>query len=302
MVRSQGRRRAITNLFGWLFVLPFLGAFLVFAVYPLLFSVSLSFTEFGGIRDPIFIAFDNFRALMNDNVFKLSIFNTFWIWITCFVFQVVVAMVLAGLLTYGRVKGRQVWMSLFYFPNLVSSAVMALLFANLFNTDVGVINVFLRGADIINEPIAFMGNRWITRAIVSFIIFIQYFGVFVIYMSTTMNSIPTEIYESALVDGCKGWKAFTHITLPLMRPILFFIFVTSIVGGMQIFEQPYLLTDTTGAPANTTTTLMMYVYRTAFQYHRLGYSAAVAMITLLIILLLAGLVSILNAYLKRKYI
>jgi len=121
-------------------------------------------------------------------------------------------------------------------------------------------------------------------------------------MSTTMNSIPVEIYESALVDGCKGRKAFTHITLPLMRPILFFIFVTSIVGGMQIFEQPYLLTGTTGAPANTTTTLMMYVYRTAFVYHRLGYSASVAMVTLVIILVLAGFVSIINAYLKRKYI
>lgn len=299
---NQRFQQNYTHIIGWLFVAPFLIAFLVFAIYPLFYSLYLSLTDFSGFGKMNLVWFQNFKDLARDSIFKKAVFNTLYIWLTCFFFQVLIALVLSGIVTYSRIRGKQLWISLFFFPNLVSAAVMAMLFTVFFSKEVGVINVFLKDIGVINESIIFLGNKWRARAIISLIIWIQYYGVFVIYLSTAIRSISKDIYDSALVDGCSGWKAFSQITLPLLRPILYFIFITSVVGGMQIFEQPYLLTVRSGGPSNSTTTLMMYVYRQAFEYQRLGYAAAIAFCTLIIIIAGTSAVSLWNRHLKNKYI
>lgn len=297
---KKSRLYRYVEINGWLFVTPFIIIFLVFNVYPLFYSISLSMTDYKGFGDAIFIGMQNFRLLLNDAIFKRAIFNTLYIWIVCFIFQVIVALVLSAIITNSRIKGKRIWMALYFFPNLVSSAIIGMVFALLFSKDVGLVNNFLKSVGVMNESFPWLGGQWTARGLVSFIVFIQFYGVFIMYMTATMSNIPRELYDAGKVDGLSDTQCFFKITLPLMRPILYFIFVTSIVGGMQIFEQPFLLTG--GGPNNTTTTLMIYVYRQAFSYFNYGYAAAVGVYALVIVIIGVLIVTAFNRYYEKKYI
>ncbi len=290
------------NIWGLIFVTPFLLVFLSFQIYPILYSFYLGFTEYSGFTNARFIGLGNFQKLFYDPVFKLAVFNTFYIWIVCFVFQLLSAFYFSGIFHYMKIKGLKIWHAIFYFPNLVSSAAIALIFLNLFSRDSGLINSLFVHLGYQGESISWMGNKWTARGIVSLMIWMQFFGVFILYISSAIAAIPSSLFESANIDGCTPFKAFLLITLPILRPIIFYILVTSLVGGLQIFEQPYLLTAGTGSPEDSLTTMIFYLYRKAFYANQMGYGASVGIILFFLILLGTGGINRANKFFKEKYI
>jgi ABC-type sugar transport system permease subunit len=251
------------NSTGYMFIAPFIVGFLVFGLYPVINTFALSFTDATLMsRSSHVVWLDNFKRLFADEVFIRAVGNTWLIWILNFIPQIGIALLLSALFTNARLKIKAigVWRALFFLPNLLMPAAVAALFNALF-AYYGPANQLLVRSDILPEAMRFLENIWITRGLVIFIQWWTWFGQTIIIVMAGMTSIPISLYEAAMVDGASAWQMFRKITLPLLRPILIFVFVTSLVGGMQMFDIPFLLTDGRGSPLSSiqTNNILMYM-------------------------------------------
>jgi multiple sugar transport system permease protein len=270
------------NYYGYFFIAPFIIAFLIFGLYPLYNTLSLSFTDYTLMtRKGEYIGFQNFTILFEDDFFWKAIGNTWLIWLLNFIPQIGVALLLSAWFTNNRLKIKAVgiWRAIYYLPNLLIPVVIAALF-NSFFSFYGPINQFLVRVGYQSEAVHFLQNVEVTRAIVIFIQWWMWFGQTIIIVMAGMTSIPVHLYEAAMVDGASATQMFRRITLPLLKPILIFIFVTSLVGGMQMFDIPYLLTDGRGAPSSSimTNNILMYMKFASSRGH-IGAASAVAVLT-----------------------
>ena len=270
------------NYYGYFFIAPFIIAFLVFGLYPLYNTLSLSLTDYTLMtRKGEYIGLQNFTVLFADQLFLKAIGNTWLIWLLNFIPQIGVALLLSAWFTNNRlkIKGVGIWRAIFYLPNLLIPVVIAALF-NSFFSFYGPINQFMVRFGYQAEAVHYLQNVEITRAVVIFIQWWMWFGQTIIIVMAGMTSIPVHLYEAAMVDGASAAQMFRRITLPLLKPILIFIFVTSLVGGMQMFDIPYLLTDGRGAPSNSimTNNILMYMKFASSRGH-IGAASAVAVLT-----------------------
>lgn len=248
---------------GYWFIAPFVIGFLAFGLYPVLNTLGLSFTNTTLMSSlNKFIWFDNFKSLFKDEVFLRAVGNTWLIWILNFIPQIGIAMLLSVLFTSARLKIKAigVWRAIFFLPNLLMPAAVAALFHSMFDL-YGPVNQFMVRAGFLSEAMRYLENIWVTRGLVIFIQWWTWFGQTIIIVMAGMTSIPVHLYEAAMVDGASVWQMFRKITLPLLKPILIFIFVTSLVGGMQMFDIPFLLTDGRGSPQSSiqTNNILMYM-------------------------------------------
>lgn len=248
--------------YGYFFIAPFIIGFLLFGLYPVYNTLALSFTNTTlMVRQGDFIGLDNFTRLFADNFFMKAVGNTWLIWMMNFIPQIGVAMLLSVWFTSPRLrlKGVGVWRALFYLPNLLMPAAIAGLFYSLFSY-YGPVNQMMVRSGFLPEAMHFLQNVPVTRGLVVFIQWWMWFGQTVIILMAGMTSIPVSLYEAAMVDGASGGQMFRRITLPLLKPILVYVFVTSLVGGMQLFDIPYLLTDGRGSPQSSilTNNVLMY--------------------------------------------
>jgi len=251
------------NSTGYLFLAPFIIGFLIFGLYPVINTLTLSFTDTTLMSGSShFIGINNFKRLFADDVFLRAVGNTWLIWILNFIPQVGIALLLSVLFTSARLKIKAigVWRAIFFLPNLLMPAAVAALFNALF-AYYGPANQFMVRAGFLSEAMRFLESIWVTRGLVVFIQWWTWFGQTLIILMAGMTSIPIPLYEAAMVDGASVWQMFTRITLPLLKPILIFIFVTSLVGGMQMFDIPFLLTDGRGSPLSSiqTNNILMYM-------------------------------------------
>ncbi len=194
-----------------------------------------------------------------------------------------------------RIRGAGVWRALFYLPNLLMPASIAALFFSLFSF-YGPVNQILVRTGLIPEALDFLQNITITRGLVAFIQWWMWFGQTIIIVMAGMTSIPISLYEAAMVDGASATQMFRRITLPLLKPVLVFIFVTSLVGGMQLFDIPYLLTDGRGSPSSSimTNNILMYMKFSSSKGH-IGAASSVGVL----IFLMTSVCSLLIFYLLR---
>ena len=248
---------------GYLFLAPFIIGFLIFGLYPVLNTLGLSFTNTTLMSSKSdFVWFDNFKKLFADGVFLRAVGNTWLIWMLNFIPQIGIAMLLSVLFTSARLKIKAIgtWRALFFLPNLLMPAAVAALFNALF-AYYGPMNQFMVRAGFLSEAMRFLESISVTRGLVIFIQWWMWFGQTIIIVMAGMTSIPVQLYEAAMVDGASVWQMFRRITLPLLKPILIFIFVTSLVGGMQMFDIPFLLTDGRGSPLSSiqTNNILMYM-------------------------------------------
>lgn len=269
------------NYYGYLFIAPFIIGFLIFGLYPVYNTLALSFTDYTLMsRDGSFIGLRNFEVLFADQLFMKAIGNTWLIWILNFIPQVGAALLLSAWFTNVRlrIKAVGVWRAIFYLPNLIIPAVVAALFNSLF-AFYGPVNQFMVRAGFLGEAMHFLQDADITRGLVVFIQWWMWFGQTIIIVMAGMTSIPIHLYEAAMVDGASSAQMFRRITLPLLKPILIYIFVTSLVGGMQMFDIPYLLTDGRGAPSNSimTNNILMYMKFASSRGH-IGAASAVGVL------------------------
>ena len=285
--------------YGYLFVAPFIIGFLVFGLYPVVNTIVLSFTDRTLMSSSYsFIGLRNFQNLFADTTFTTAITNTWALWLMNFIPQLGIAFLLAIWFTNNRLKlkGIGIWRMIFYMPNLMMASAVAALFFSLFSF-YGPVNQFLVRSGFLAEAIDFTRRAAVMRGLVVFIQWWMWFGQTCILLMAAMTAISPSLYEAALVDGAGSFQMFRMITLPLIKPVLIYILVTSLVGGMQMFDIPYLLTDGRGSPHNSilTNTINMYMKFHSSKGH-IGAASSVG----LIVFLMTSVVALLIFFLLRE--
>lgn len=278
------------NRYGYYFLLPFFIAFLIFQLYPILYTIYLSFTDLSGWNTTSnFVGFKNYLSIIQNQLFKKSVGNTFILWIVNFIPQLGLALLLSAWFTNAKLKlkGSGFFKVVFYLPNVITAASVSVLFYALFSYPLGPVNMLLVKIGWIAEPYNFFQSTTATRLLVSFIQFWMWYGQTTIVLIAGILSINDSLFESARVDGATDGQIFRHITLPLLKPILLYTMVTSLIGGLQIFDIPYLLTK--GGPNSSVLTMTMYIYQQAFSGNRNFYLAATASVILLLISIVLSL-------------
>lgn len=273
------------DYYGYIFTLPYILIFLVFNLYPLIYTFYLSFTDATIMSEKYsFVGFENYKKLFEDDFFTKSVVNTWKIWLANFIPQLLIAMILSVWFLNERLKIRYIgfWRTVYYLPNILMPAAVAALFATLFSL-YGPVNQIAIRLGLIDQPYEFFRNPGLTQAIVAFIQWWMWFGITILYLMAGMSSISPSLYESALVDGATSFEMFTKITLPLLKPVLTYVLVTSLAGGMQMFDIPFLLTDGRGSPDGAIMTMSVLMYN-KFSSSRgyIGAGSAVAVMIFII--------------------
>ena len=276
MIARKSEARA-----GYLFAMPWIIGFGVFLAYPIFASIYFSFTEYSVLKPPLWTGTDNYKALVSDEVFWKSLLNTLYFAVLFIPVATFVALGLALLLNT-KVKFLSIYRTVFFVPSLVPVVSLVILWIWLFNGEYGLINVVLGwvgidGPNWLGEP------AWSKPAI----ILMSTWGVgnaMVIYLAG-LQEVPKTLYDAADIDGASPWKKTLHVTLPLISPVILFNVIMSIIASLQIFTQPYIMSET-GSPARSIYFYSMYLFDNAFKFHKMGYASAMAWIMFIIIFLL----------------
>ena len=282
--------------YGYIFSLPFVVAFILFTLYPIIFTVFLGFTDFKGLTttEMHFLAsnpFENFQnVLKSGSTFYTALGNTIMIWGWNFLPQILLALLLAAIFTNTRnkVKGQGFFKVVFYMPNIITAATVAILFGALFGYPMGPMNDFFKTFGLSAEPVNFLQNKWVARGVVSFIQFWMWYGYTMIVLISGILGISPELYEAADIDGASTIQQFFYVTLPNLRTILIYTLITSMIGGLTMFDIPFLLVSKSG-PNNATLTTSVFIYNQAFSGAYLYNKASAASI---IMFILIGILSV----------
>ena len=266
----------------YLFILPFFISFLTFGIYPIFYSFYISFQSY----DPLslkmsYVGLANYERLVTSSFFWDSVKNTIQIWLFSIIPQLTIAMILSLILNERWVKGKNALRSIFYFPNLITPITIGMLFTLLFGYPGGTVNNVMTSLGLFNEAIDFKNVPILAKAVGGIAICWQNFGYNIIFITAGLHSISADVYEAAEVDGANAWHRITKITLPLLKPIMLYIMITSIIGGLQIFDIPKMLFR--DGAANATRTMVLYMYESAFDKWQFGYGAAAAYVIAMII-------------------
>ena len=278
--------------YGYLFIAPFWIIFLIFSIYPVALTFYYSFTNYTGSGTAEVIGLANYTRLLTDSYFVEAFFNTWKIWGINFVLQIGLALVLALIFSDMRMKlkGLAFFRSIFYLPNLITISSVALLFGILLDWQHGSLNMILLNIGLISEPINWLNEPATAQLSVSLILTWMWFGHSFIVVMAGVSGISKDYYEAALIDGANRWQTFTKITIPLLKPILLYIMITSLIGGLQLFDLPMLLTDGIGSPDGSLNTMVLYLYNQAFKFNNYGYASAVAYGLFVITLIFSAIV------------
>ncbi len=264
MKRSEKRKKGVSYAkWGYIFLLPFFIIYFLFSLIPLVntFWNSLFENYMSGLNQigPTFVGLENFKTIITPDLLKYA-GNTLILWLLGFIPQIIVSLVLAVWLTDGamRVKGKGFFKTVIYMPNLIMAAAFSMLFFALFS-DIGPINNILVSTGILHEPLRFLSNVWWTRSLVAIMGFLMWYGNTTILLMVAVLGVDKSIYEAARMDGATTFKIFRQITVPLISPVLVYVFITSMIGGIQSFDVPQILTGGSGGPNRTSMTLIMYL-------------------------------------------
>ena len=279
------KKRKDVNRYGYFFIAPFFIGVMVFVLYPMLDSLRTSLTDWQGFGEMNFVGLENYADILQNELFYKTIKNTVLVWIVGSIPQIVVALVIASVINTKWFRGKGLFKVFYFLPNIVTAVFMGLLFSFLFEWQGGVVNMILVDWGWISEPIRYHSSPTWMLLICSGAVFLQWFGYQMIMIDSGMTGISRDIYEAAEVDGARGVKTFFYITMPLIRPILLYIVVTSLIGGFRLFDIPYALTGGSGDPMKSLLSMDMYLVNTAFEQSRYGYGAALGFLYCLVILL-----------------
>lgn len=276
MLKSHRNRLPNKTWYGYLFVAPFFIVFAIFGLYPILYTFFLSFQKWDGLAPMQSMGLGNFTRLINDRVFYQTIGNTLRIWVVNFIPQILTALVLSAIFTFNKVRGMKFFRAAFYLPNLITAASVGLLFSLLFNGDKSLVNHLLTTIGVADAPYDFFNNATFTSSLVSYIQWWMWFGYTTVILMAGITTIDPSIYDATMVDGATKWQTYHAVTLPLIRPTLIYMTITSVIGGMQLFDVPATLTNGQGNPRKAILTTAMYLYNQGFRNHNYGYASAVS--------------------------
>ena len=282
----QGRLRE--QLIGWGFALPFVIVFTLFMAGPILASAVLSFTDFGlrDLRNPLgtdFVGLANYQALLEDPKFRKAIVNTAYFVIVGVPLTLVLGLAAALALDRGIRRFRTLFRVGYYLPVVTSIVAIAVVWRFLLNPDQGLLNMLLAGIGI-NGP-AWLADPLLAMPSIIAMAAWRNLGLAMIVFLAGLQTIPAQLYEAASIDGAGRWQAFRSVTLPLLRPTILFLVVITTIGYLQLFEEPFVMTE--GGPLDQTLSISMYMYQQGFEFFNQGYAAAIAWILFILVAIVA---------------
>ncbi len=247
---------------GYIFLIPFFSVYTIFSFIPLVSTIYNSFFENyrSGLKQigPNFVGLENYVKLLSAPEIWKYLGNTLIMWIGGFIPQIVVALLLAYWFSDPslRLKGQRFFKTVIYMPNLIMASAFSMLFFALF-ADAGPVNQILLSLHIISEPFKFMNSVAASRILIMLMNFLMWFGNTTILLLAGMLGIDSSLYEAAEVDGANATQIFFRITMPILRPIFIYVLITSLIGGLQMYDVPQILTNGKGTPAGSTITVIM---------------------------------------------
>ena len=282
--------------YGYLFSLPFIIVFCLFNLYPTLYTAILGFTDCKGLGNTSWTflvdePFKNFQLVLNNPSFQIALKNTLKIWIMNFIPQITLALLLTAWFTSQRnkLKGQGMFKVIFYMPNIITAASVAILFNAIFGYPMGPANDLLQSLGLTDAPFNFAVSQTAAQWIVAFIQFWMWYGYTMIILISGVLGINPEIYEAAELDGANDFQMFMRITIPNLKTILLYTFITSMIGGLTMYDIPKLYAN--GGPDNATLTANIFIFNQAFQgsymYNR---AAAASMLMFVLIAICSGVV------------
>ena len=274
--RSALKRREAID--GYLFIAPWIIGFVVFVAGPMLGALALSFMEWDLFNDPVWVGFDNYQELADDDLVKKSLLNTMFYTFLSVPINLAVAL-MAALLLNAQIRGQAFFRTAFYLPAVMPAVANAVLWFYILNPEAGLANAalsrlglpesqWLFDADTAKPTFIFMGLWGIGNTMVIFLAGLQ--------------GVPASLYDAAHIDGANAWQRFRVVTIPMLSPVILFNLVLGVIGSFQIFTSAYLLTD--GGPNNSTLFSVLYLFRLGFEQFQMGYAAAFAWLIFAIIL------------------
>jgi cellobiose transport system permease protein len=283
------RRKSISYArYGYYFVIPFVVVFLIFSLYPTIYTAVLGFTDSKGMGNISwkFLSepFRNFETILDNKTFNTSVVNTFKIWIINFIPQILLALLLTAWFTSPsiRLRGKGAFKVMFYMPNIITAASIAILFRALFGYPTGPVNYLLQQLGIATSAIPFITLKAPSQYIVSFIQFWMWYGYTMIILISGVLGINPQIFEAADIDGASSTQTFFKVTLPNLRTILLYVLVTSMIGGLNMFDIPKVMLD--GGPDSATLTVSVFIYNQAFSGSFLYARASAASMLLFVVI------------------
>ena len=272
--RSQKKR-----LLPYLLVSPYLVFVIVFVVFPVLFCFFLTFNKWNIISPMKFIGTDNYSRLFHDRLFWKAIGNTLKFLLLHIPLQLIVSLFLAYLLNK-KIKAASFFRASFFMPVIVSGVVVTILWQQLLGYDSGLINRILMTMGA--TKIGWLVNPDVAIYSIAIMATWKNVGLYVILFLVGLQTVPPQYYEAAKMEGANRWQQFYYITLPMINPTIFMVVILSTIGGFSLFIEPYIMTG--GGPMNTTLSAVLYIYKQAFQYYNMGYSATLGFFYALMIM------------------
>jgi multiple sugar transport system permease protein len=278
------------DLIGWSFAAPFVILFGIFLALPILAAFAFSFTSFGlaDLENPMgttVVGVQNYLDLFSDAKFWKSLGNTVYFVVVGVPLTLALGLVIANALSRGITRFRTAFRVGYYLPVITSIVAIAVVWRFLLNPDVGLVNMLLRNVGI-------NGPNWLadpTLAMPSIILMAVWrnLGFAMVVFVAGMQAIPATLYEAASIDGAGRWQSFRYVTLPMLRPTILFMLVITTIGYLQLFEEPFVMTD--GGPLDATLSVTMYMFQQGFEFFHQGYASAIAYVLFVIVAIVAFL-------------
>jgi len=279
----------------YLFIAPFFVTFAVFSLYPLIWALRLSFSSWRGFGPMEFVGLENYRVLLKATYIAQSLINTLEFAYILLPTGIMIAITFAVILNNEKLPGRGIFRTLYFVPYVTNSVIIAIIFTQLFDDTFGWVNAGLEAIGL--TPVPWLrGSPWAAKSVVIMLTHWGGIGYNILLFLGGLQSISPDIYEAARIDGANDWNIFWRVTLPLLRPIIFFLTIMATIGLLNMFNQPYMLTA--GGPRGATETLMLRLYNLGIGGARYGDASAFGfMIGLLVIV-----ISILQIRLQRRWV
>jgi ABC-type sugar transport system permease subunit len=253
----------------YLMVSPYILHFLLFVLFPIVFSFILMFHQWNIISPMEFVGLQNFNHLFQDRLFFKSIFNTLIFLVIHIPLQIIVALFLAEMLNQ-RIKFRAFLRASYFLPVVISGVVVTIVWWQLYGYDTGLLNRLLVKIGL--SKVGWLVDQNIAMPSIALMATWKNVGLYVVLFLVGLQSVPAHFYEAADIDGATHWQKFFHITLPAINPTIFMVVILSTIGGFSLFIEPYIMTG--GGPLNSTLSAVLYIYKQAFTFYHMGYAAA----------------------------
>jgi len=289
------RRFSEETVAGWLCISPWIIGFFIFTAGPIAASVYFSFTDYDVLTPARWVGFENYRRLFaNDDLFPKSLWNSFVYTMLYVPLHVVTALGIALLLNEAR-KFTGVFRTLFYLPSITPLVATAYLWISIMNPNDGLVNRTLRALNL-PAPAWTVDPFWTKPTIV--ISQLWLLGGAMIILLAGLKDVPEDLYDAARLDGANAWNRLLNVTLPMLSSVLFFVATVALINALQVFTQGYVMYDRDGGPSNSALFVMMYLFKQAFEYFRMGYASAIAWLLFLCIVI----VTVIQFRLSRRWV